>query len=190
MRTRGMKQTFTTTALALLITLSTSFVVFAKGSGFTPPTTLGPDLKMEEYFEGRLTATGEYWDRKGELARTFTVDLQGNWDGTTLTIVEDFVYNTGTEFQRIWKLQKDGEYGWVGTAGDTVGLARGVEDGAIFSWDYAVNLERTPGEGDFIKVFFDDVLWRVSERKVVNYAVMKKFGMRVGEVIVRFDKPS
>ena len=187
-RNTDMKQILLTLITALTITFATAFSVAAKGSGFIPPSVLGPDLKMEEYFNGRLTATGEYWDRQGKLARTFDVDIVGTWDGTTLTLVEDFVYNTGYEFQRIWKLQKDGENGWVGTAGDTVGKAKGVEDGPVFSWNYAVNLERTPGKGDFIKIRFDDVLWRVSERDVVNYAEMKKFGMRVGEVIVRFRK--
>ena len=185
-----MKQIYTALASALLITILAAQATWAKGSGFIPPTKLGPDLKMEEYFSGRLTATGEYWDRSGKLERTFDVDIVGTWDGTTLTLVEDFVYNTGYEFQRIWKLQKNGDGKWIGTAGDTVGKAKGVEDGPIFSWKYAVNLERTPGQGDFIKIFFDDVLWRVNEREVVNYAVMKKFGMRVGEIIVRFKKVS
>ena len=185
-----MKQMIRTTALALLVASTTTVTALAKGSGFVPSTNLGPDLNMEEYFDGRLTATGEYWDRKGNLARTFDVDIVGTWDGTTLTIEEDFVYNTGYEFRRVWTLQKEGENGWVGTANDSVGKARGIEDGPVFSWDYAVNLERTPGEGDYIKIFFEDVLWRVNDRKVVNYAEMKKFGMRVGEVIVRFEKKS
>lgn len=185
-----MKHALYTFFLALSLTFAVAFSASAKGSGFVPPSKLGPDLNMEEYFDGRLTATGEYWDRQGNLARTFDVDIVGTWDGKTLTLIEDFVYNTGYEFQRIWKLQKDGEDGWIGTAGDTVGKAKGVEDGPVFSWNYAVNLERTPGKGDFIKVFFDDVLWRTSQRDVVNYAVMKKFGMRVGEVIVRFKKRS
>ena len=42
----------------------------------------GPELLPEYYFAGQSRAWGMFEDRFGNLQREFTVELQGDWDGT------------------------------------------------------------------------------------------------------------
>ena len=68
-----------------------------------------PRLVLEEYFAGETKAWGIFEDRFGNLRREFKVDIQGTWDGRTLTMVEDFLYADGEVDQRIWRIEKVGD---------------------------------------------------------------------------------
>ena len=46
---------------------------------------------------GADRAWGQFQDRFGEVRRRFRVEVDGTWDGETLTLVEDFVYNDGAD---------------------------------------------------------------------------------------------
>ena len=50
-----------------------------------------PRLVMEEYFEGKTRAWGIFEDRFGTLRRQFTVDIDGHWDGRTLTLTNALI---------------------------------------------------------------------------------------------------
>ena len=45
-----------------------------------------PDLILEQYFLGKTFASGIFEDRFGNVRRQFTVDIDGTWDGKTLTL--------------------------------------------------------------------------------------------------------
>ncbi|MEM6741547.1 MAG: DUF3833 family protein, partial [Pseudomonadota bacterium] len=92
------------------------------------------DLNLEEFFEGRSVAYGQFQDRFGTVRRRFEVDILGEWDGETLTLTEDFVYEDGATEQRIWRLRKTGPETWEGTAAGVQGIARGEERGDMFNW--------------------------------------------------------
>ncbi|MEM9783852.1 MAG: DUF3833 family protein, partial [Pseudomonadota bacterium] len=47
-----------------------------------------PELEMERFFVGPLTAHGIFQDRFGDLRRSFVVDAFGSWDGEVLTLEE------------------------------------------------------------------------------------------------------
>ena len=144
------------------------------------------DLDIEKFFAGQTTAYGQFQDVFGNVSRRFSVDINGTWDGTTLTLVEDFVYeDDGTE-QRVWTLEKTGEETWSGTAPGVVGKANGEERGDTFYWTYTIDLP--VGEGT-TRVSFDDWMWLLAKDRVMNRAYMKKFGVRVGEVVIFFEKP-
>lgn len=165
---------------AIILTL-----VAACSSNFAPATQTGGDLNLEEYFLGNTTATGKYYSNSGVLKRSFTVDIVGTWDGTVLTLVEDFIYDDGETDQRIWKITKTSEDRWEGRAGDVIGVAEGLEDGSEFSWTYQVAL---PWKDRSIKVRFDDRMWKLDEKRVLNQAFVQKFGITLGKVIIEFSK--
>ena len=94
------------------------------------------DLNLEEFFNGHLTAYGQFQDVFGEVRRRFTVEIEGTWDGEHLRLVEDFVYDDGSTEQRIWTLRQTGPDTWVGTAPGVIGQATGQESGDTFNWQY------------------------------------------------------
>ncbi len=145
----------------------------------------GPKLDLEEYFEGRVIAHGQFQDLFGTVSRRFVVDMNGEWDGKTLTLTEDFTYSDGYEEQRVWTLTKTGEDTWSGTADGVIGEALGTEKDDTFNWKYRIDLPLPDGS---VKVSFDDWMWRLDDKRVLNRAYMKKFGLDVGEVIIFFEK--
>ena len=142
-------------------------------------------LNLEDFFEGSTTAHGQFQDLFGNIQRRFTVDIEGTWDGRVLTLVEDFVYDDGSTEQRIWTLTKTGADTWVGTAPGVLGEARGTENGDVFNWGYRIDLPVRKGT---TRVRFDDWMWLLSEDRVLNRAYMHKFGIRIGEAIIIFEK--
>lgn len=144
------------------------------------------NLNLEEFFEGDLVAYGQFKDLLGRVTRRFVVDIAGTWDGETLTLVEDFVYEDGSTEQRVWTLTKTGPDTWEGTAPGVQGVARGVEAGDTFNWGYTIDLPIAGGET--VRVTFDDWMWLLSDDRLLNIAYMERFGLTVGEVIISFEK--
>ena len=142
-------------------------------------------LKIEEFFDGRVLATGQFQDTFGTVRRRFDVDIQGNWDGKTLTLVEDFDYADGSEERRVWRMTKTGPDTWTGSADGVLGQAKGVASGDTFNWVYRIDLPVPDGT---LRVAFDDWLWMLSDTRVYNRAYMKKYGVDIGEVQITFDK--
>ncbi|MBE1281899.1 MAG: DUF3833 family protein [Rhodobacteraceae bacterium] len=143
------------------------------------------EFNLEEFFEGKTVAHGQFKDILGRVQRRFTVDIDGTWDGNTLTLIEDFTYADNTTEQRIWTLTKTGDETWSGTAPGVIGTATGTESGDTFNWAYKIDL---PVKDGTLRVSFDDWMWLLTENRVLNIAYMKRFGITVGEVIITFEK--
>ena len=45
-------------------------------------------LNLEEFFEGRTVAYGQFQDLFGNVARRFEVQIEGTWDGEILRLVD------------------------------------------------------------------------------------------------------
>ncbi|KIN70646.1 putative lipoprotein [Sulfitobacter noctilucae] len=142
-------------------------------------------LKIEEFFNGRVLATGQFQDTFGTVRRRFDVEINGTWDGKVLTLIEDFDYADGTKEQRIWRMSKTGPNTWTGTADGVLGEASGQASGDAFNWVYRIDLPVPDGT---LRVAFDDWLWLVSDTRVYNRAYVKKYGVDIGEVHITFDK--
>ena len=144
------------------------------------------NLNLEEFFDGRTVAHGQFQDIFGTVRRRFKVEINGTWDGQTLTLVEDFVYEDASTEQRVWTLKKTGEDTWRGTAPGVIGEAIGEERGDTFNWRYTIDLPVPDGT---LRVTFDDWMWLLTEDRLLNRAYMKRFGVDIGEVIISFEKP-
>ncbi|MEM0949824.1 MAG: DUF3833 domain-containing protein [Pseudomonadota bacterium] len=154
------------------------------------PALSSRQLNLEEFFAGELVAYGQFQDVFGTVRRRFEVDIEGNWDGRVLRLVEDFVYEDGSTEQRIWSLEKTGPQTWRGTAPGVVGVADGTERDDVFNWQYTIDLPvpSSDGTADTIRVTFDDWMWLLSEDRLLNRAYMFRYGVRIGEVIIAFEK--
>jgi Protein of unknown function (DUF3833) len=148
-----------------------------------------PVLDLASYFNGDLVAHGIFTDRSGKVLRRFTVAMKGSWTGNDGVLEEDFEYSDGKKERRVWKLTKlqgPGQEGaYTGTADDVVGTAQGQAAGNALQWGYTLRL---PVDGKVYEVQFDDWMWLVDERTMLNKAVMSKFGFRLGEVTLSFTK--
>ncbi|MFU8781315.1 MAG: DUF3833 family protein, partial [Kiritimatiellia bacterium] len=83
-----------------------------------------PELILEEYFSGRLTAYGVLKDRGGRITSSFRAEFVGHWDADGVgTLEEVFVYDDGSTQERVWTFRPRGENLYTGTAPDIVGQA-------------------------------------------------------------------
>ncbi|MEM9437230.1 MAG: DUF3833 domain-containing protein [Pseudomonadota bacterium] len=148
------------------------------------------EFNLEEFFEGETVAYGQFQDVLGTVRRRFEVTIDGTWDGETLRLVEDFVYEDGATEQRIWTLKKTGAETWEGTAPGVAGVAFGEERGDTFNWVYTIDLPIVSADADTetLRVTFDDWMWLLSEDRLLNIAYMKRFGLDIGQVIITFEK--
>ncbi|MDO9194898.1 DUF3833 domain-containing protein, partial [Rhodoferax sp.] len=137
-----------------------------------------PVLDLQQYFNGTLDAYGVFTDRSGAVVKRFTVVMVCTWTGDDGVLDEDFSYSDGTKQKRIWRLKKlpDGRY--TGTADDVVGTAQGQSRGNAFYWTYSLNL---PVDGRVYEVQFDDWMYLMTDKVMLNKATMGKFGVRLGE---------
>jgi hypothetical protein len=144
-----------------------------------------PVLDLRTYFNGELVAHGLFTDRSGKVVRRFVVQLTGSWQGKQGTLDERFTYSDGKTELRVWHLTDEGGGRWTGRADDVVGVAEGQAAGNALNWRYTLAL---PVDGKVWEVQFDDWMYLMDERVMLNKAVMSKFGLRLGEVTLSFDR--
>ncbi len=145
-----------------------------------------PLLDLKTYFNGELTAHGLFTDRSGKVARRFTVAMTGTWVGNQGTLDERFTYSDGKTERRVWRLTDNGGGRYTGRADDVVGEAVGVAAGNALNWRYTLSL---PVDGKVYEVQFDDWMYLMDQRVMLNKAAMSKFGIHLGEVTLSFYKP-
>lgn len=144
-----------------------------------------PVLDLKRYFDGELVAHGIFTDRGGKVARRFVVQMTGRWNGNLGELDERFTYSDGKTERRVWRLTDLGNGRWEGRADDVVGVAQGVSAGNALNWRYTLAL---PVDGRVWEVQFDDWMYLVDDKVMLNKAVMSKFGIRLGEVTLSFTK--
>jgi hypothetical protein len=149
-----------------------------------------PALDLQRYFNGTLEGHGMFQDRSGQVQRRFVVTIKASWAGDVGTLDEDFLWSDGKREKRVWTLRKAaGDVTgtrWVGTAADVIGEARGVVSGNALNWTYTFDLKTDDGKR--YEVAFDDWMFLIDERVMLNRAVMSFYGFRVGEVFISFRR--
>ncbi len=157
---------------------------------FNDPALTDQKLDMEEFFDGRTEAYGQFQDIFGTVRRQFTVKINGDWDGKRLRLVEDFVYEDGSTEQRVWTLVKTGDDSWTGTAPGVIGTAVGVEQADRFNWKYTIDLPvpSAGGPTETMRVSFDDWMWLQDDTHLFNRAYVSKYGVVIGEALISFRR--
>ena len=144
-----------------------------------------PLLDLTQYFNGTLDAYGVFTDRSGTVVKRFTVVMVCTWNDNEGVLDEDVRYSDGTTQTRNWRLRKLGDGRFSGRADDVVGEARGETRGNTFHWTYTLNL---PVGDNVFEVQFDDWMYLMTDKVMLNKAAMSKFGVRLGEVTLSFVK--
>lgn len=144
-----------------------------------------PLLALDRYFNGRVHAHGIFQQRGGAVVRRFTVVMDCHWEGNQGVLDEVFSYSDGSTQRRVWRLTKHADGRYTGRADDVVGEAEGQESGNAFHWNYRLRL---PVDGKEYEVQFDDWMFLVDERVMLNRATMSKFGITLGQVLLSFTR--
>jgi hypothetical protein len=144
-----------------------------------------PVLDLKHYFDGRVDAWGMFEDRSGAVIKRFTVRIDASWKGDVGTLDEHFAYADGSTQRRVWTITRLGEGRYRGTADDVVGEAVGEAAGNALRWRYVMAL---PVDGRVYHVDFDDWMFLVDDKVMLNRSVMSKWGLYLGTVSLSFSR--
>jgi len=144
-----------------------------------------PKLDLKTYFNGKVDGWGMVQDRSGKVVKRFHVLIDARWQGNTGTLDERFTYSDGSTQRRVWTLTRLDAHRYTGKADDVVGEASGEARGNALRWKYVMAL---PVDGKVYNVDFDDWMFLMDDRVMLNRSVMSKFGFHLGEVTLSFRK--
>lgn len=145
-----------------------------------------PVFELFDFFEGDTTGWGMVQDRSGNLIRRFVVRIDGKRSSEDNLILEEyFDWSDGEKSTRVWTIEKSGDNTFTGTAADVVGKAVGSAYGNVLNWRYHLDIEV---DGKTWKVHLDDWLYLQQDNVLINKAKMSKFGIRLGEITIVFQK--
>jgi len=182
---RAALQGLRTLRLVLLAGLAGLVLAGCAGQQLNEYASEKPTLDLSQYFNGKLIAHGMFQDRSGQVVRRFVVDMEGTWNGNQGVLDERFTYSDGTTERRVWRLTKHENGRYTGTADDVEGEASGQTVGNAFRWGYTLRL---PVDGKVYEVQFDDWMYLIDDKVMLNRATMSKFGIRLGEVTLSFTR--
>jgi hypothetical protein len=171
--------------MRIFLVILTSFLMVACSARIEDYRNMQPALDLQEYFDGNITAWGQFQDRSGMVIKRFRVDMTGTWVGNEGTLDERFTYDDGSTQQRIWKIKKHDNGRYTGRADDVIGEAQGTAAGPALQWSYTLAL---PVDGKIYNVRFNDWMYLHDKHTMMNRAVMSKFGVKLGEITLTFRK--
>lgn len=148
-----------------------------------------PVLDLARYFDGTIDGWGMFEDRSGKVIKRFHVVIDAHWelrDGVNVgTLDERFRWSDGSESRRVWTITRTDDNHYIGRADDVVGDAVGESAGNALRWRYVLAL---PVDDKVWHVDFDDWMFLIDDKVMLNRSVMRKFGFRLGEVSLSFTK--
>ncbi|AZG74353.1 DUF3833 domain-containing protein [Shewanella livingstonensis] len=148
-----------------------------------------PTLDLVTFFDGKLTAAGIVQDFSGKVTRKFTVTMEAHWtdspEGKQGVINEWFIYDDGEKQTRVWKITDKGNGVYQGTANDILGIAEGESRGSALRWRYDMQLAV---DGSEYEVHFDDWMFLVDNKTIINKSDIIKFGITVAQVTLVISK--
>lgn len=144
-----------------------------------------PAMDIRQYFNGDVEAWGVYLNRSGMAEEQFHVVMKGDFKGSDGTLQEKFTYSDGKTSERTWKVSFSDDHHFTGTAHDVVGVAQGSQFGNAVNMRYVL---RVPVKNTTYDISMDDWMYRMDEKTLINRIEMRKFGLKVGELLITFRK--
>lgn len=142
-------------------------------------------FELTTFLEGRTRAWGVFEDRFGRVRRRLAVDMNGRWEGGAFVLDERFEYDGDAVETRTWRIVPLGAGRFRASCPDCVGDATGEcsSDSVRMSYRFRLKLESRE-----IVVTFDDRLHRIGDGIAVNRATMSKWGVKLGELSLFFQR--
>lgn len=140
---------------------------------------------IREFLSGDLEAFGVACDYAKAVREVFYIDMNVVWNGNEGHLTEKMNYESGKEEARTWDYKFQDAKNFTATGTNVVKTAIGKLDGNTAALEYGFI---TPYGFIKMRLSMDDRLFLIDNNTAVNRIFMKKFGMKVGEVIMIIKK--
>lgn len=139
-----------------------------------------PSFDIRSALNGSLQAEGVIYGPMGRIAARFTGRFTGTWDGNRGKLREEFSYATGNKQTREWNLEIGNNGKIRATAADVIGTGTGAHSGATVMLNYRLKLAEDAG-GHVLDV--TDWMYLMENGSIMNKSEMRKFGIKVAELV-------
>lgn len=139
-------------------------------------------FSFESVFARPLHGSGAIFYRNGRLKTRLSVVASGTWDGELLTLQEYLRYESGELHHRTFHITKIDDDRYTAQCSEFVGPSFIRRHRSGFQWRY--RLKENSREAHRITLSADDRLFLCADGTVLDHAVLRKFGVRVGEVFM------
>ncbi len=168
-------------ALALLALLAARRFFFSFASQTIGDyAETGPKMDIRDRLSGRLISEGVIFGPDGRATSRFVAVMHGTWDGSRGTLSESFQYSEGGNQERLWHLTMTPGGAFTATADDIVGIGKGEQAGAVAHLTYRIRLPEASG-GHVLDA--TDWLYLMDNGTIVNRSEMRKYGVKVAELV-------
>ena len=143
-------------------------------------TDTGPAFSLKQHLSGPIAANGLVYGPDGRMTNSFVAEMLGEWDGDSGTLSENFTYSNGRTQMRKWYLKLGTGNEFTATADDIIGEAQGVVSGSTVRLTYRIVLPEDAG-GYTLDV--TDWMYLTADGTIMNKSEMRKFGIKVAELV-------
>ena len=177
------------TYLLLLICIGLGALMLRNRIGFTAQQPEhyvdGQRFDIREHLNGPMICEGVLYGPLGRVSTRFVAQMHGHWDGNKGHLVENFVYESGEEHKREWFLTTHNNDQIDAEAPDVIGTGKGTQKGSAVQLKYRLQLPESGG-GHVLDV--TDWMYLLPNGTVVNRSQMRKFGIKVAELVATMRK--
>ncbi len=179
------RMTYFTIAVLILISL---FALSGCVWGFSKQSPndyadASPIFDTQTTLQGDYLSEGIIYDYTGRVVSRFKAKMSGDFDKNGGSLKEHFIYASGREDHREWTLNFKGDGTFTATAPDLVGEGKGIQSGNSLQMKYKLKLNEDAG-GHVLTV--TDWMYLTDEGTIINRSQMRKFGIKVAELVAVF----
>lgn len=167
-------------ALILILLLAKSLFFSFRAQRPSDYAGTGPAFEITRHLSGEILSEGLVFGPTGTVTTSFTARMYGEWQGDTGTLTEEFTYSNGRKQNRKWYLKLGTGNRFTATADDIIGEAEGEVSGATLRLTYVIVL---PPEAGGHQLTVTDWLYLTESGVILNRSELRKFGVRVAELV-------
>lgn len=142
-------------------------------------------LDFRTFLNGNIEAWGVACDYSKNLREHFYINKIASWDGNNGTMAEKMFYASGKEESRVWNYEFQDSNNFKATGTNVVKFAKGIQQNNMVNLKYNFSV---PYGLITMHLSMDDNWYMIDTDTVINRIFMKKFGIKVGEVIIVLTK--
>jgi Protein of unknown function (DUF3833) len=163
-----------------------SLLAACAGPPAITPALDAPAFTLEGFFTGRTVGRGAFTSAIAGVNRPMIVTTRGRWDGKTLVLREDFAFADGEKYVKTWRFTRISQGVYEGTREDVIGKAFVRQVGNTVQLTYSADVKSK--DGSVTRLDFADTIAPLDNRRVLNKAVVSKFGVPFGEISLIFAR--
>ncbi|MEM9715809.1 MAG: DUF3833 family protein [Pseudomonadota bacterium] len=148
-------------------------------------TNEGTPFDIRDALNGHMICEGVIYGPTGRVSARFVADMHANWNGDEGYMTEEFRYDSGTKLDREWTLRVVDGKRIEATAPDIIGTGEGAQEGSGVQLKYAIKLPESSG-GHVLNT--TDWMYLMENGTIMNRSQMRKFGIKVAELVATIRK--